>query len=856
MEVNPQRQLKSERESQCISLVYANRVQSWVGSPYQLFSEKGYSDGLSHSSDSFSEPSTSSMNNGMDSVNSNSPYVQPFYLNKRALDSGLAENQAGMLNLLETSLFEYAQPANNVPRDVFIWGEGIEGDFLGVGGRKLDALSPKFLDSNVMFDDVQMLSLRRSHAFFATKHGDVFSWGEGKHGRLGHKVDSDSPYPRVVESLEGIHVKSVSCSEYQTYALTATGELYKWGDDISSADSQSDNRKRSYWLPHKVSDGLDGIKISSVSCGEWHTAILSISGQLFTYGDGVFGALGHGNTKTLPHPKQVESLEGLRVKYVSCGSWHTAAIVEIIANNQFEPSKPVGKLFTWGHGDKGRLGHSDHEKKLVPACVAKLVEQDFYQVSCGADFTVVLSSTGKVYTMGCPQGKDDDDVPIKNVQGELKDEFVREISAGCYHVAVLTSKGNVYSWGRGMNGQLGTGDRKDRSSPTLVDALENRHVEHIFCGPNSTAALCLPKSMSTNNDQSTCKGCNLAFGITRKKHNCYNCGVLLCRACGRKTSANGSLPGNKTKPLRVCDPCFNQLRRTAQLGTTFLEHDIYSPRPHSMISHMEENDERDQVSSTTCRMTPRRKFFSMSGSQMTEKKARNHQDEKNQNLISSWLDFARWGQVPCPQRFKRYLTEHETVDTTAKERVGSAMTPPDCSKLDYLRLEEIQKLRNQVESLKKKCRLRNKKIQECQQKLEEVWLVAKAEAARREAAQEVIKALTSKLHATSKNQSVGRETNEKDSAHSIADDPCNLPKTLRINARKADSLCTSPIIFSRSLCNKDDTRQSLSGDESCQTESEMGQGGHEWVERYKPGIYITLKSLQNGERMIKQLRFR
>ncbi|VFQ74350.1 unnamed protein product [Cuscuta campestris] len=721
-----------------MTMTKLSQVQSWVGSPYQLFSEKGYSDGLSHSSDSFSEPSTSSMNNGMDSVNSNSPYVQPFYLNKRALDSGLAENQAGMLNLLETSLFEYAQPANNVPRDVFIWGEGIEGDFLGVGGRKLDALSPKFLDSNVMFDDVQMLSLGRSHAFFATKHGDVFSWGEGKHGRLGHKVDSDSPYPRVVESLEGIHVKSVSCSEYQTYALTATGELYKWGDDISSADSQSDNRKRSYWLPHKVSDGLDGIKISSVSCGEWHTAILSISGQLFTYGDGVFGALGHGNTKTLPHPKQVESLEGLRVKYVSCGSWHTAAIVEIIANNQFEPSKLVGKLFTWGHGDKGRLGHSDHEKKLVPACVAKLVEQDFYQVSCGADFTVVLSSTGK---------------------------------------------GNVYSWGRGMNGQLGTGDRKDRSSPTLVDALENRHVEHIFCGPNSTAALCLPKSMSTNNDQSTCKGCNLAFGITRKKHNCYNCGVLLCRACGRKTSANGSLPGNKTKPLRVCDPCFNQLRRTAQLGTTFLEHDIYSPRPHSMISHMEENDERDQ------------------------------------------------------------------------ERVGSAMTPPDCSKLDYLRLEEIQKLRNQVESLKKKCRLRNKKIQECQQKLEEVWLVVKAEAARREAAQEVIKALTSKLHATSKNQSVGRETNEKDSAHSIADDPCNLPKTLRINARKADSLCTSPIIFSRSLCNKDDTRQSLSGDESCQTESEMGQGGHEWVERYKPGIYITLKSLQNGERMIKQLRF-
>lgn len=31
-----------------------------------------------------------------------------------------------------------------------------------------------------------------------------------------------------------------------------------------------------------------------VACGPWHVAAVASSGQLFTFGDGSFGALGHG----------------------------------------------------------------------------------------------------------------------------------------------------------------------------------------------------------------------------------------------------------------------------------------------------------------------------------------------------------------------------------------------------------------------------------------------------------------------------------------------------------------------------------------------------------------------------------
>jgi alpha-tubulin suppressor-like RCC1 family protein len=44
-------------------------------------------------------------------------------------------------------------------------------------------------------------------------------------------------------------------------------------------------------MPKRI-ESLDGIKIAEVACGPWHTAAVSTSGRLFTWGDGTFGALG------------------------------------------------------------------------------------------------------------------------------------------------------------------------------------------------------------------------------------------------------------------------------------------------------------------------------------------------------------------------------------------------------------------------------------------------------------------------------------------------------------------------------------------------------------------------------------
>ena len=102
-----------------------------------------------------------------------------------------------------------------------------------------------------------------------------------------------------------------------------------------------------------------------------------------------------------------------------------------------------GKLFTWGDGDKGRLGHGEKEPKLDPTYVVVLVEPNFLQVACGHSLTMALTTSGHVYTMGSsvngqlgnPQA--DGKLPVR-VEGKLRNVFVEDIACGAYHVAVLT----------------------------------------------------------------------------------------------------------------------------------------------------------------------------------------------------------------------------------------------------------------------------------------------------------------------------------------------------------------------------------------------------------------------------------
>ncbi|KAG8659812.1 hypothetical protein MANES_02G081100v8 [Manihot esculenta] len=873
-----------------------SQVRSLCGSPTQSLSERCFSDGLSLSSDSFclSESSLQQVQNTMDVFVPNSPYVER-NIKKCGSMHACSEFPNDMSRRFVAP--RYRSPKirqNDILKDVLIWGEGVEGgnirgmvQRIGNQGMQVDALVPALLDSTAMID-VQSISLGGRHAALITKRGEVFCWGEGSGGKLGHKVNMDVNYPKLVESLDSVHIKYVACGEYQTCALTQSGELYMWGDNKYGADLGDEVKTRNHWLPYKLSGPFDGITISRVACGEWHTAIVSSSGQLFTYGDGTFGVLGHGNLQSVSQPKEVESLRGLCVKSVACGSWHTAAIVDIVAD-RFKYNSVGGKLFTWGDGDKGRLGHIETGKKLVPTCVSQLLQYDFIQVSCGRMLTVVLTNTGKVYAMGSsvygqlgnPRAKDKS---ITIVEGNLKEEFVKEISSGSYHVAALTSGGSVYTWGKGTNGQLGLGNTEDRNSPTFVEALRNRQVESITCGSNLTAAICLHKFISVT-DQSACNGCRTPFGLAKKKHNCYNCGILFCHACSSRKVINASLAPNKSKPSRVCDSCFNHLQKVTSSGR-ILKLENHGPKQKSSANKMlsDEKECRGEATPAGSYILSLSQLYNLDA-QGGQKKTHKSQGEKEQQLetVSSFsAALPRWGQVSCPAVFESYYSKNDAFPVDSMSTVSSAINIDEGMLEANKKLaEEVQRLRAEARRLEMQCEIGNQKIEECQETIEKTWSVAREEAAKRKAANEIIKALALRLHGMSERISAGKEAktgldvNASQNTRAYTNSPTvtprppfssiHLPPEVKLpKDRQVDSLSSSPIVFSNTLKSLDGRglfqENGRSEDESSVPRTDSRQNGTkgsrlEWLEQYEPGVYITFTTLPSGQRGLKRVRF-
>ncbi|NXT21268.1 RCCD1 protein, partial [Syrrhaptes paradoxus] len=71
------------------------------------------------------------------------------------------------------------------------------------------------------------------------------------------------------------------------------------------------------------------LEVSAVSCGSRHTAVVTRGGELYTWGWGKYGQLGHGDSASSDRPRRVEYLvaEGLRAEEVVCGPWTTYVCV-------------------------------------------------------------------------------------------------------------------------------------------------------------------------------------------------------------------------------------------------------------------------------------------------------------------------------------------------------------------------------------------------------------------------------------------------------------------------------------------------------------------------------------------------
>lgn len=114
------------------------------------------------------------------------------------------------------------------------------------------------------------------HSCAITNQGELFTWGVGFQGRLGHGDKEPCTFPtRVTGALEGHYVVDVACGSFHTVALTREGLVFCWGDN-ANGQCGSGTLPEAVTKPHCVSSlrVVGGGIAKSISCGRQHTAVV------------------------------------------------------------------------------------------------------------------------------------------------------------------------------------------------------------------------------------------------------------------------------------------------------------------------------------------------------------------------------------------------------------------------------------------------------------------------------------------------------------------------------------------------------------------------------------------------------
>lgn len=277
--------------------------------------------------------------------------------------------------------------------------------------------------------DIVQISLGDYHMMCLDSAGQVWSWGTYRdaNGILGFKPGNDKQNePQLMQELKDKRIVAISSGDNTSYALTETGHVYTWGDArINQRSSSRGDHKLHGLLPQPIPSAK---KFSAIFAGGYHLLMLATDGTIWAMGLNNHDQLGTGGDEIASLPKPVKGLpSGLKIKMVAAGQHHSALLAE------------DGRVFTWGRGEYGQLGHGVKENSAQPTQVKF--------------FDALTKAGNPVVQIGC----------------------------GGHHTLATMKNGDVYSWGFGTMFQLGIGQLKgdeDRSEPTKLNNEDERSKLH------------------------------------------------------------------------------------------------------------------------------------------------------------------------------------------------------------------------------------------------------------------------------------------------------------------------------------------------------------------------------------------
>eukprot|EP00795_Rhopilema_esculentum_P016567 gene16567-7990_t len=266
------------------------------------------------------------------------------------------------------------------PRKVEILCQKVLVDFAYGSGPHVLAVTGSLCSRNfaLLYEDFSLI----------IDSGDIYSWGHGGYGQLGHGT-CEKTIPVLIKTCFGDRkVLQAACGSYHSIALTSNGEVYGWGsNNCGQLGTGSTNNQT---IPKRTLGLLlASKKVASVSCGQSFSVARTDEGELFAWGYNGNGQLGIGNTTNQHSPCKVLIGGGRVIVKVLCGMAHVLALSDI------------GELYSWGANSYGQIGVGNTLNTSVPNLInsvedrwSDIAAHHYTHISAG------LTVSNKVYMWG------------------------------------------------------------------------------------------------------------------------------------------------------------------------------------------------------------------------------------------------------------------------------------------------------------------------------------------------------------------------------------------------------------------------------------------------------------------------
>ena len=336
------------------------------------------------------------------------------------------------------------------------------------------------------------------HILAISEDYKVYSWGFNNKGQLGQGDCKNRRNPTLIESLSGYKVVAVATGRNHSLILTDDGQVFAFGDNssgqcgVGSKESQVTNPKRVDY---------SGSAIVKMACGSDFSLILNEDGTIFSFGHPEHGQLGQGSEnkeivarKEVYHYeyspiaisvfREIDSDNGEvtfhgqpRITDIQCGGNHSCAIDD------------DQRLFTWGFGGYGRLGHNSTQNEMTPRLtnrwhrITGRADGGVIGVSCGSQFNIVQTTVSKCSYIFGQLNLNGEAAMYPKFVDDLQGWNVRHVVCGQRGWSLLADDSVIACQYSPGYGSIAMGEKKKSSaSPLIVTPFKDMHVYRLGLG--------------------------------------------------------------------------------------------------------------------------------------------------------------------------------------------------------------------------------------------------------------------------------------------------------------------------------------------------------------------------------------